>query len=47
LHQTDFAPGKYKLEITIDDKVGNQKLTRSQEFTVKPAAIPARATAAN
>jgi len=47
LHQADFAPGKYKLEITINDKVGNQTLTRSQEFTVKPAAQPARATAAN
>ena len=35
LHQSDFAPGKYKLEITIEDKVGNQSLTRSQEFTVK------------
>jgi GWxTD domain-containing protein len=47
LHQSDFAPGKYKLEITVDDKVGNQTLTRSQEFTVKPAAQPQRATAAN
>jgi GWxTD domain-containing protein len=47
LHQSDFPPGKYKLEITIDDKVGNQTLTRSQEFTVKPAAQPARAVAAN
>jgi GWxTD domain-containing protein len=47
LHQNDFAPGKYKLEITVDDKVGNQSLTRSQEFTVKPAALPPRATAAN
>jgi GWxTD domain-containing protein len=47
LHQADFAPGKYKIEITIDDKVGNQTLTRSQEFTVKPAPQPARATAAN
>jgi GWxTD domain-containing protein len=47
LHQADFAPGKYKLEITIDDKVGNQTLTRSQEFTVKASSVPARATAAN
>jgi GWxTD domain-containing protein len=47
LHQSDFAPGKYKLEITIDDKVGNQSLTRSQEFTVKPIAPAARATASN
>jgi len=47
LHQNDFAPGKYKLEITIDDKVGNQSLTRSQEFTVRASAQPARATAAN
>jgi hypothetical protein len=47
LHQSDFAPGKYKLEIVIDDKVGNQTLTRSQEFTVKPAAAPARTVAAN
>jgi hypothetical protein len=47
LHQNDFAPGKYKLEITVDDKVGSQSLTRSQEFTVKPAALPQRPTAAN
>lgn len=47
LHQSDFAPGKYKLEITIDDKVGNQSLTRSQEFTVKPSAQPTRAAASN
>jgi hypothetical protein len=47
LHQSDFAPGKYKIEITINDKVGNQTLTRSQEFTVKPTAQPARAAASN
>jgi GWxTD domain-containing protein len=47
LHQSDFAPGKYKLEITIDDKVTNQSLTRTQEFTVNPAPQPARATASN
>lgn len=46
LHQSDFAPGKYKLEITIDDKVGNQTLTRSQDFTVKPSSQPTRAAAA-
>src|ERR1700733_5924862 len=47
LHQADFAPGKYKLEITVDDKVTNQSLTRTQEFTVNPAAQPAHATASN
>nr|HEV7954412.1 hypothetical protein [Candidatus Acidoferrales bacterium] len=46
LHQTDFAPGKYKLEITVNDKISNQSLTRTQEFTVNPAPQPARATAA-
>jgi hypothetical protein len=47
LHQSDFAPGKYKLEITVDDKVSNQSLTRTQEFTVNPAPLPAHATASN
>jgi GWxTD domain-containing protein len=47
LRQADFAPGKYKLEISIDDKNGKQNLVRTQEFTVKPAAQPQRATASN
>jgi GWxTD domain-containing protein len=29
-----FQPGKYKLEITINDLVAKQTLTRAQEFTV-------------
>jgi GWxTD domain-containing protein len=37
------APGKYKVGITIDDKVANQKLTRSQEFSVKAPPAPQRA----
>ena len=37
-------PGKYKIELTINDKVANQSLVRSQEFSVKaPAAAPQRA----
>jgi hypothetical protein len=47
LHQADFAPGKYKLEISVDDKNGKQNLVRSQEFTVKPVAPPQRAAAAS
>jgi GWxTD domain-containing protein len=47
LHQADFAPGKYKLEISVEDKNGKQNLVRSQEFTVKPMAQPQRATASN
>ena len=35
-----LSAGKYKLEITVDDKVANQQLVRTQEFTVKPAAAP-------
>lgn len=33
-----FAPGKYKLEISINDQVANQTITRGAEFTVKPLA---------
>jgi hypothetical protein len=47
LHQSDFAAGKYKLEITVDDKITNQSLTRSQEFTVNPAPQPKQAVASN
>jgi GWxTD domain-containing protein len=47
LHQSDFAPGKYKLEITVDDKINKQSLTRVQEFTVNPAPQPAHATSSN
>lgn len=32
---SSFAPGKYKLELTINDQVANQNLTRSADFTVK------------
>jgi GWxTD domain-containing protein len=36
--------GKYKIELTINDKVANQSLVRSQEFVVKaPAVAPQRA----
>jgi GWxTD domain-containing protein len=33
-----FAPGKYKLQIIINDQLANQSLTREAEFTVKPPA---------
>jgi hypothetical protein len=39
-----FQPGKYKLEITVNDQVGNQTLTRTAEFTIKPAAQERAAT---
>jgi GWxTD domain-containing protein len=35
---TTFAPGKYKLEISITDQVGNETITRVAEFTVKTPA---------
>jgi len=47
LHQADFTPGKYKLEISVEDKNGKQNLVRSQEFTVKPAAQTQRTAASN
>jgi hypothetical protein len=39
-----FQPGKYKLEITVNDQVGNQTLTRTADFTIKPAAQERAAT---
>ncbi|HET9400722.1 MAG TPA: GWxTD domain-containing protein [Candidatus Acidoferrales bacterium] len=39
-----FQPGKYKIEITVNDQVGNQTLTRTAEFTIKPAAQERAAT---
>jgi len=39
-----FQPGKYKLEITINDQVAKQTLTRAQEFTVA-APVQQRAAA--
>jgi hypothetical protein len=44
---SDLAPGKYKLELSINDKVSNQTLTKSQEFTVKAPAAPPPQRAAN
>jgi GWxTD domain-containing protein len=32
-----FAPGKYKVEITINDQIANVTIIRGEEFTVKPA----------
>ncbi len=34
---TNFAPGKYKLEIQVTDQVGKKTITPSAEFTIKPA----------
>jgi GWxTD domain-containing protein len=34
-----LAPGKYKLEIQATDKVANQTVSRSADFTVTPAAV--------
>jgi hypothetical protein len=34
----DLAPGKYKIEIQIKDKVANQDITRTGEFTLRAAA---------
>jgi hypothetical protein len=31
-----FAPGQYKLEVEVHDRVSGQSLTRSAEFTLKP-----------
>jgi GWxTD domain-containing protein len=47
LSLTSLAPGKYKFEIQIKDKLGNQDLLRSAEFTVKPAAPSPKAAASN
>jgi GWxTD domain-containing protein len=33
-----FGPGKYKLEITVNDQLANQTLTRTADFTIKPPA---------
>ncbi len=33
-----LAPGKYKLEVVATDELNKQTLTRSADFTVKPAA---------
>jgi GWxTD domain-containing protein len=43
----NLAPGKYKFEIQIKDKLANQDLLRSAEFTVKPAAPSPKAAASN
>jgi len=32
------VPGKYKLEIEATDKLANQTISRTAEFTVKAAA---------
>lgn len=42
-----MAPGKYKFEISINDKVANQTLTRAQEFTVKAPVLQQHTAAAN
>jgi GWxTD domain-containing protein len=39
-----FQPGKYKLEISVNDQVANQTLTRTEEFSVK---APAQERASN
>lgn len=41
---SSFQPGKYKLEITVNDQVANQILTRSADFTIKPGAQERAAT---
>jgi GWxTD domain-containing protein len=33
-----FAPGKYKLEISINDQIANSTITRAAEFTIKTPA---------
>ncbi len=38
-----FQPGKYKLEISVNDQVANQTLTRTEEFSVK-APVQERAS---
>jgi hypothetical protein len=47
LSLTSFAPGKYKFEIQIKDKLANQDLLRSAEFTVKAAVPSPKAAASN
>jgi GWxTD domain-containing protein len=42
----DLPAGKYKIEISVNDKVSNQTLARSQEFTVKSTAAPPQKAAA-
>jgi GWxTD domain-containing protein len=39
-----FAPGKYKIEITINDQIANETITRAAEFTVKPSVVTRAAT---
>jgi hypothetical protein len=31
-----FAPGRYRLEVSVRDRVSGQSLTRNAEFTIKP-----------
>ncbi len=33
-----FAPGKYKVEISINDQIANETITRGAEFTIKAPA---------
>ena len=40
-----LPPGKYKIEVNATDKLSNQTISRSAEFTVK--APPETKTAAN
>jgi GWxTD domain-containing protein len=42
----DLAPGKYKIEIQIKDRVANQEIIRTGEFTLRPAATNPEKTAA-
>jgi hypothetical protein len=37
-----LAPGKYKLEVQATDKVSNQTVSRTAEFTVTPPAVIAK-----
>ncbi len=39
-----FIPGKYKLVISINDQVGNETITRGEDFTIKPPAETRAAT---
>jgi len=36
-----LAPGKYKLEIAVNDHLANQTITPTADFTVKPAPVAA------
>ena len=36
----DFAPGKYTLEVLVTDKVTNQSVVATTDFTVKPGTNP-------